>query len=320
MGADEERSREDAAGWVVRRRDPFFADWAGFTDWLEADPAHNALYEEAALVDAELGDWLAPAPAIASANDNPALARRPARRRIAAWSAAAAAMLAAVISYPMIGTGDGAYDVTTAPGEQRDVTLADGTRIALNGGTRLTLHRNDTRLASLDSGEATFTVVHDAAHPFAVETGGDRIEDVGTVFNVARSAEGTEVGVAEGAVVYNPGREAVHLPAGRTLRVSTGSAAPLVIRTAAPETIGAWRTGRLVYRGARIGRVASDVSRYLGVPVTADATIAERPFDGIIMLDHDPKRLFARLGPLLDVTARPSERGWRLTSSLRETR
>ncbi len=310
---------DDAAiDWVIRLRDPAFADWAAFTVWLEGAPHRAALYDRAALADREIVAMLATA-APASVNDNAVPRRAATPRAWAGWSAAAAAMLLAVAAYPLLERGDSTYATVTAPGEQRVVALADGTRIAMNGGSRITLHRNDPRLARLDRGEATFSVVHDAARPFTVEAGDDRIQDVGTVFNVALAAGATEIGVAEGAVLYNPAEEAVPLKAGQTLRAAPDGTR-ISLGSAAPDAIGTWRYGRLVYRDARIGQVAADVSRYLGVAVTADPAVAGRLFDGVIILDHDAPRLLARLAPLLDVAARPSDRGWRLIPPDRETR
>ena len=41
-------AREQAIDWLIRQRDPAFADWEPFTDWLEADPANNEIYAELA--------------------------------------------------------------------------------------------------------------------------------------------------------------------------------------------------------------------------------------------------------------------------------
>ena len=43
-----------ALDWVIRQRDPAFADWEDFTDWLDADPAHAEAYHEAVALDADL--------------------------------------------------------------------------------------------------------------------------------------------------------------------------------------------------------------------------------------------------------------------------
>ena len=45
---------EEALGWVIRTRDPEFADWEAFTAWLEADPAHAPAYDALMTADADL--------------------------------------------------------------------------------------------------------------------------------------------------------------------------------------------------------------------------------------------------------------------------
>ncbi|MDB5687365.1 MAG: iron dicitrate transport regulator FecR, partial [Rhizorhabdus sp.] len=94
MAQGDANLREEAAGWLMRQRDPVRADWEAFTDWLEADPAHNAAYEAVALADAEFGDVLVEsrgAP-IASNDDMPMPAQR--RRRLMPFMGAVAAVTA----------------------------------------------------------------------------------------------------------------------------------------------------------------------------------------------------------------------------------
>ena len=38
----DDQIREQALAWAVRTGDPEFADWEGFTCWLEENPAHAA--------------------------------------------------------------------------------------------------------------------------------------------------------------------------------------------------------------------------------------------------------------------------------------
>ena len=56
-----QRIEEEAIAWVLRLREAGADDWEAFTLWLEADPAHQAAYDEAALADLE-AEELAPAP------------------------------------------------------------------------------------------------------------------------------------------------------------------------------------------------------------------------------------------------------------------
>src|SRR5687767_4645876 len=48
MGMTSPKAGDQAIDWLIRQRDPAFADWEPFTDWLEADPANSAAYSELA--------------------------------------------------------------------------------------------------------------------------------------------------------------------------------------------------------------------------------------------------------------------------------
>ncbi|MFN3727163.1 MAG: FecR family protein [Allosphingosinicella sp.] len=300
----------EAIGWVIRLRDAGADEWAAFTDWLEADPANAAAYEEAALAEQE---WEGIAPA-----ERPAATPRPAARPLTRrffLSTGIAAALAGVIALGTLQT-QGTYTVETAAGERRTIELPDGSRVDLNGSSRILLDREDPRVATLERGEALFTVVHNDADPFEVRTGDALLRDLGTVFNVRRDGEALDVAVAEGVVEYNPGRAAVTLRAGMALRRTADS--PLQVEQRAPEAITGWRDGRLVYDAATIGAVAEDLSRNLGVPIRAEQEVAGRPFTGVIRVD-DGAETIQRAARLMGVSARPSNGGWTLTAGASET-
>lgn len=50
--------KEQAIGWIIRLRDPAFADWDGFTEWLEQDPSHREIYQALAIADERIADLL----------------------------------------------------------------------------------------------------------------------------------------------------------------------------------------------------------------------------------------------------------------------
>ena len=316
---DRDLAREEQAiGWVMRLRDAGAADWDAFTAWLEADPAHQAAYEEAALADLD-ADGLVPSPRPAHPAWTPAPepVYRPARRRFLGWGAAAAAV-AGLVAYSTIPAGAALYAVETGPGQHRRIDLADGSRIDLNGGTRVQLDRNNARFASLEQGEVLFTVVHDNDHPFEVEAAGARMRDMGTTFNVVAERGAVEVGVSEGRVLFDPQGVAVDLSPGMSLRRAAANARPVVMRTE-PDAIGGWRAGRLSYRSATIGQVADDLTRNLGVSVRASPAAARQPFTGVIMLDPDKGAAVRRAASLLGVSAGRSGDGWILTVGSSET-
>jgi transmembrane sensor len=188
------------------------------------------------------------------------------------------------------------------------VRLEDGTQIALNGGSRLVLDKQNGRTARLEQGEAMFSVVHDETRPFTVDAGGARMLDLGTRFDVMRTARGSEVSVAEGAVLYDPNGAAVRLGAGKMLRRSDASQL-VEVSDVDPATVGAWRSGHFVYRDTPLWRVAEDMARATGKAITVDPDVANRVFTGAIVIPADRTAFSDHLGAVLDVTVAPHGNG-----------
>lgn len=301
----------EAIGWVIRLRDASSADWEAFTLWLEADPAHLAAYEAAESADAGaegLGGPAAPPRPAWRPSDERAPPRH-GRRAFLGWGVAASLALAA--GWTLLPEAEGgAYSIQTAAGERRNVDLPDGSRIALNGATRIVFDKARPRFARIERGEALFSVVHNDSRPFEVEAGDALLRDMGTVFNVMHDGQSLEVAVAEGAVLFNPGREAKSLRPGMALRKVRG--APLW--TGRAEGIGSWREGRLIYASAPASRVAADLSRNLGVPVGIQGAAAEHPFSGVIALDGPPREVLERTAALLGLRLSRSGSGWTLST------
>ncbi|TRW17225.1 FecR family protein [Glacieibacterium frigidum] len=296
---------DEALDWIIRQRDPAFDAWPEFAAWLGADPARAEVYQAMADADRDLPAMLPAAP-----RPQAVPARRVGRR---AWlGGAVAASLVAAGSYSFLSLRPEPYEVATAAGQTRLLVLVDGTRIDMNGATRLRLDRNDERFVELVDGEAVFTVVHNEARPFEMRVGGATLLDVGTVFNVKRHKGATDVAVAEGEVIFNPQTENIRLPGGRWLR-TVDKETRLVIGEIEPGVIGAWRTGRLVYPGTPLELVAQDLSRNLGMTIEAAPAVAGRRFRGVISFGRDRQGAVARLGPLLGVQVRGAGDRWLLT-------
>jgi transmembrane sensor len=308
---DSERERQ-ALDWVRRIADPDFSAWDAHMRWLEEDPRNAPLFDRLSLEMEAATDGLEPAgpipPAIPVANDNGVPARG---RRWALGSAAGglvAASVAALLLWPQPQAADGRL-IVTAPGQVQNVELADGSRIALNGGGRMRID-GDRSVALLD-GEAFFEVAHHADHPFRLQVGSRIVQDVGTAFDVARLDGATRIAVRDGAVAIDPEAGNVRLSAGQEARIDPGGQ---IIRTTVPQNhaIGGWREGRLVYQGATWTDVAIDLSRALGVPVSAGPAMADRRFTGVIVLDPDRERTIRRVADVAGVAARREGQGWLL--------
>lgn len=282
--------RAQAAAWAVRTGDPDFGDWEAFTVWLGADPAHARAYDEVAAAVAAAADVLAAAPAN---DDTPEPV--PARRGwLGAAIAASLALLAVVGFWQPWATRFDTFE--TAPGEMRTLALAGGGSIALAGGTRLQIDRDDPRQARLEEGQALFTIRHDAQRPFRLAVGDATLVDVGTVFDVRHQDGALRVAVAEGAVQFNPDGQDVRIDPGEVL-ASDGSGYTLA--AIAPAQVGEWRDGRLTFAEAPLAEVAADLTRATGIRFAAAADSRARSVSGSILVApvrQDPQALGALLG------------------------
>lgn len=298
-----------AIDWVIRQRDPDFADWEAFADWLEQDASHPAIYDAIASMDIDLGSLPAPVRARKVPSFEP-LKRFATTRR--AWlGGALAASLVAVISYSVIDPGADTR-IETIAGEQRTVNLADGSRIEVNGATVLELDKARPRFARLESGEAMFHVVHRDNDPFIVETGKARLVDLGTAFNVVRRGDGLSVSVSEGIIAYNPERENVRVQAGKGLVARDGTVRPYVYDIDV-RSVGGWRTGQLVYNGASLAEVAQDLNRTAGMKISVSAGVGALPFRGALLVNKDQSRTIEDLTALAGIRAEKTADGWLLT-------
>ena len=299
---------EQAIAWTIRTRDPDFEDWVALTEWLEADSAHGTAFQKLTLLDDMLPELM------------PAQTKRQWRDifQPSRWSAygisAIAAAVVAVITLSVFMAQPSYYSVETSLGEQRVIALTDGSQIELNGDSQVTLSKDEPRFAILDRGEALFTVVHNDRDPFIVKVGDAVVQDAGTVFNIIRAGDTTEVGVAEGLVIYNPAAEKVSLAPGRGLRVARRGG-PLETFATPAAAVGSWRRNQLTYNDASMGRIASDLSRSIGSKIMLDGRAKSMRFTGTINLTKDVGLFFSEAAPVLGVSAKRTKDGWLLAGA-----
>lgn len=293
-----------ALDWIIRQRDPGFDDWENFTDWLEQAPDHAAIYDRLAAIDAGSGQEPEPVEEIAVVRPSILASRR-------TWlGGAMAAALVGVIGISLLNTGT--THIETAAGEQRTVSLADGSRIEINGGSVLELDEDRPRFARLESGEAMFHVIHRDNDPFLVEAGPARLVDMGTAFNVIRRRDALSVAVSDGLVLYNPERENIRLDAGFGIEASDTGGPPQV-QAIDSLSVGSWRKGQLVYNGTSIAQVAEDLGRTAGLTINVAPDVASLPFRGALLISDDRQRVIDDLTALAGIRAEKQNEGWLLT-------
>jgi transmembrane sensor len=168
----------------------------------------------------------------------------------------------------------------TRVGEQRTVTLSDGSTVELNARSRIRIRFTQaTREVDLMEGQALFRVARNPSRPFIVATGTTRVRAVGTQFDVYRKSTGTVITVVEGKVAVSAPEEptiaaatpkiaAVLLAAGEQVTVT-----PLVLSaptSADPAISTAWTQGKLVFESTALSEVLQEFSRYNARPLFID--------------------------------------------------
>lgn len=253
------------------------------------------------------------------------------RFMLSAMTACAAALAAVAFVGNVLLPGRLAPDpgqvYLTAPGEQRDFVLKDGSVVILAGDSSLSVRFTPTRrTAVLDHGEARFQVRHDRSRAFTVLAGPGSITAVGTVFDVRRYSDRVLVMVSEGAVEVAPrkprsGQTPLNPPAVHNttrwapLRVTRGQEMTYDIQgtaSAAQRTdthlATLWTEGSLAYRGRPLREVIEDVQRYSTRRIMLDPNVADLQYTGtFVQRDADQwVRGLARIFPVEVVEAAPN--------------
>lgn len=280
----------EAAAWLTRLQgaERTEAAEAAFKAWLAEDAAHARAF--ARVTDT----WdIIPGAATLAAEASVPRARRPRQRT---WLAAAACLAGVLIA----GTGTWMYlrdpVYRTAVGEQRTVTLSDGTSIMLNTDTELTVsYRKTERLIKLERGEAYFDDVTNPNRPFVVQVGDRQVRALGTVFDVRRNVDSLAVLLVAGGVEVSQRQDAASdaRPA-QAVVLSPGERLTLddqggkVLDRPKPAEITAWSKGQLMFDNATLGDAITEFDRYGGTPVElGDPALASLGVSGVFAI-RDP--------------------------------
>ncbi|MGS1108311.1 FecR family protein [Achromobacter anxifer] len=291
---------DQAAQWFTRVRSGTLRDdeRRAFDAWRRADPLHEAAYQEmenawkasAAIPEAALRSIIEQRPAPAA----PAAPAHTTRRRLV-WGLGlgCAAALAALAVHPEWTSQAPLFQESyaTARGERRELLLNDGTVVQMNTGTRLDVSLYaGKRVVDLRSGEAFFTVTHDAERPFFVVTGLARVKVTGTRFNVRSEQDSARIGVEQGSVEVSSGswwRRAVRLAPGQGLKLDAthGITEPEALDVA---NWAAWRQGKAVFRGNTLAQIIGEMNRYRDQPLILQAErLRDMRIAGVFSIDDN---------------------------------
>jgi transmembrane sensor len=160
------------------------------------------------------------------------------------------------------------FELRTATGEQRTVTLPDGSTITLNTGTSATIRVSGTeRRVVLKEGEIWVAVAPKTRQPFEVVAGNGTIRDIGTQFTIRKLSDRVTVTVVEGIVEVNAhaarsGEGGLHIVAkGQQLWYSDDGRV-FMAESVDTQAVTAWLDGKLVFRAMPLAEVLREVGRY----------------------------------------------------------
>ena len=221
--------------------------------------------------------------------------------------------------------------IEAAVGEHTSTTLPDGSSIALNAASRMTVRFSKTeRQVRLDRGEALFDVHPDAARPFIVQTDFGRLRVTGTSFLVRVDADSARATVLRGAVegrssrhdlgsrIWRTGSVVLTAPvvahAGEELYFTPASVTVASISTGESDRRLAWRTGMLAFNGETLLQATAEVTRQTGLTFEfADPALGQLRIGGYIKAD-DPVAFLQLLRDNFGIVAdRPTARRARLS-------
>lgn len=160
----------------------------------------------------------------------------------------------------------------TNPVHLTTLTLPDGTTVTLNAQSEIQYPEKFSasgRIVKL-SGEAFFDVVHDASHPFVVETGEVRVEDLGTSFNVSAypGRNQVEVNVTSGSVRLRDrqNRESTIIPAGSRGKYSS-TEGNMLVSGELTANFRSWITKEIAFRHTPLSEVFDQLENIYHVPI-----------------------------------------------------
>ncbi|KPL66753.1 hypothetical protein SZ64_00730 [Erythrobacter sp. SG61-1L] len=293
-----------AAEWIDRRTsgEPF--DESAFQSWLAGDSRRPLVFDT--MWQHIMGEDM---DAALHRFDR----RSASRRKLVAGAVVAVLVMAGGYkAMPMVELQLAQPQKFAVNGEDiREVELADGTQIFLAGGAHVTVRytRHD-RVVELTQGAIFANVAHDERRPFRIDTGGARIVDLGTSFEVSSRPGNVRVTVASGVVEF--GRNGWFGQPIRLVQKQAASLGPAGLRRiadVAPDDVARWRNEWVEYKGAPLRQVVADLQTLSPLPITiADESLANKLVGGRIRLT-DPAGQLENLAIIHEFRVRRGDDG-----------
>ncbi|MGO3125837.1 MAG: FecR family protein, partial [Advenella sp.] len=279
-------------------------DWRLFDRWRHANPEHDRQYCHVQHIwDATLQIPESELRQILARRETPISYPDLGRRRFSWWGVVGIGSAALVCGFAFnrdwFASPLQSIQITSLRGEQRQLTLPEGSMLNINTGTRAVVRLyEDRREVELLEGEIFFSVQQDPDRPFIVDAGNSRIVVTGTRFNVRYDDQTTRVSVASGSVEISSGtwwnRQSHSLSKGQGVNLAEGHELADVEHLDLDNVL-AWQRGKIVFENTSLAQAVSEINRYLDRPARLDAPeLREYRIAGIFSVS-DPQSLIDML-------------------------
>lgn len=281
----EARLLGEAADWLVRFQsgENDAALSAEFEQWRRRSPAHSAVWQRAE----SMLHSFQQVPAAIGRHTLAGLPKPGRRRALHALGLFAVGVPAALLLWRHPPWAEWQADLHTATGQQKTLTLADGTRLTLNTACAVDIAFNEReRRLHLLKGEVLISTAKDPSplpRPFIVHTAQGQLRPIGTRFSVRQRPDATQLAVFEGAVeITTNGGEQRTLQVGEQTTFQGGNIAPAA-EVSASDAL--WADGMLVARDLRLADWAAEISRYRPGILRCHPAVAELRVSGAFPLN-----------------------------------
>ncbi|MFC4094879.1 FecR family protein [Euzebyella saccharophila] len=205
------------------------------------------------------------------------------------------------------------YNTLVVPyGKRSIIQLSDGSTVWINSGSRFVypaVFTKEKREVYIE-GEAIFEVAHNENRPFIVNSENQKIEVLGTVFNVNNYAdEGLAFTVLKsGSVQISYARNASETYT-ENFKIEPGSYAGYNKKTNSisskkvdVERYFSWREGVLIFKNDNLKTIMRRLSRYYNIDITIDSEkLANETFSGYLDLKDDVEEVIETIKKTTDL-------------------
>ena len=297
LSSDTSRLKQEALEWQVTlwSGEVTAEQYRAFEVWQQSSDLHQQTWAEIEGLQQRL--HAVPGSAFSLIKDQPDSLKR--RRLIQLLSVAAITGITVPAARKSEAWQMLAADYRTYAGQQRELVLADGSKLMMNTATALDIdYSASSRKLILRQGEIYVTTAPDVtrARPLLVETEHGVAEALGTKFNVRLKPHATTVSVHDGAVRLSSenGFHALTLASGMQATLSENA----VTRATPVGNESAWIDGQLVAEQMRLGSFLDELARYRAGIIRYDQRVADMLVSGVFPLPDTDRILQSLLQAL----------------------